>query len=144
MILLRDLIGKGQIKTTHTKAKIIQSMVEKLITHAKKGTNSSVLQMEKVLADKVSVATLRDWAKTRFSTRTSGYTRVVRVGTRVGDNAEESLLMFVDPLVVAEVVSSPKKKTEKKETVKEVTEPKTEEKKEKKTGKATKKAGATK
>ena len=75
--LAQQLIKFGNITTTLPKAKAVQPMVEKMITKSKKG---------------------KGWAATRFPNRTSGYTRIVKLGTRLGDSAQEAMLSFVDPL----------------------------------------------
>lgn len=115
MILTRFLFLHGTLKTTQTKAKAIQPLVEKLITKAKRADNASLAQIHKVLADKKSVQTLMEWAKSRFAKRSSGFTRMVKLGVRVGDGGEEVILSFVDEAPVAEVV---KVKKTTKETAK--------------------------
>jgi len=91
--LARDIIQRGSIKTTLAKAKAVQPMVEKLVTLAKKG---SVREIEKVLASKdIEKALLAD-VKTRFAGRNSGFTRVIKLGKRLGDATEEVFLQFVD------------------------------------------------
>ena len=74
--LAQQLIKFGNITTTLPKAKAVQPMVEKMITKSKKG---------------------KGWAATRFPNRTSGYTRIIKLGTRLGDSAQEAILSFVDP-----------------------------------------------
>lgn len=112
MILLRSLFGEGKIVTTVAKAKSIQPTAEKLITKAKSASNADMRQIRKVLADRVTVGILMDWAKTRFSNRTSGFTRMIRVGRRLGDASETVELSFVDAapvkpeVVKTEVVKS--------------------------------------
>lgn len=108
LILTRFLFLHGSLKTTLAKAKAIQPMVEKLITKAKKGDNASLNQIHKKLADKPTVETLLEWAKTRFSKRSSGFTRIMKLGMRVGDGGEEVMLTFVDELPVVETVKSVK------------------------------------
>jgi large subunit ribosomal protein L17 len=107
-ILARDVLIHGQIKTTLAKAKAVQPLVEKLITNVKKGTSAGMIQVRKVLADKKSVDFLLNDTKTRFASRTSGYTRIIKLGTIRSDAAQEVLLSFVDERVVAEVVGAKK------------------------------------
>lgn len=107
MQLTRSLISLGRIKTTHAKAKAIQPTIDKLITKAKNGSHADVNELRKSLALESAVQLLREMAKTRFQTRTSGYTRIIRLGTRRGDTAEEVIIEFVDAAPVkAEVVKS--------------------------------------
>lgn len=111
MVLARQLITLGRIKTTLAKAKAIQPMVDKLITKAKSGSNSSVRQMRKVLASEPTVSALTEMSKNRFAGRTSGYTRIIKLGKRYGDAAEEVVLEFVDaaPETAAVVKTTAKK-----------------------------------
>ncbi|MBI3576438.1 50S ribosomal protein L17 [Candidatus Gottesmanbacteria bacterium] len=110
MILARELIAHGQITTTLAKAKAVQPLVEKLITRAKKGSQRDKRLVFHVLADKSSTTSLMEYAKTRFGSRTSGFTRIVKLGPRVGDATEEAMLSFVDaPIVTGTVISETKK-----------------------------------
>ncbi len=105
--LARDLIRHGTVKTTITKARAVRPLIEKLVTQAKSHTNGSITALRRVLSDKASERLILTDAATRFATRQSGFTRIVKLGTRRGDNAEEVLLQFVDPRVIAEVVKAP-------------------------------------
>ena len=107
--LARDLISRGSIRTTLAKAKAVQPMVEKLVTLAKKG---SVKEVEKVLAAKDIEKLLLGDVKTRFTGRSSGFTRIIRLGKRLGDATEEVFLQFVDARVKTEVVK-PVQRTDK-------------------------------
>ncbi len=102
--LVRDVLIRGSIRTSLPKAKAAQPMIEKLITKAKDGSQASVNQIEKVLASKDIERTLFADAKTRFAGRVSGFTRIIRLGKRLGDATEEVLLQIVDEKVLAEVV----------------------------------------
>lgn len=108
--LARELILKGTVKTTITKAQAVRPLIEKLVTKAKSHTSGSIQALRRVLSNKDSEALILSDGATRFSSRTSGFTRIVKLGTRRGDNAEEVLLQFVDPRVIAEVVKPPKTK----------------------------------
>lgn len=111
--LARDLILHGTIKTTITKAQAVRPMIEKLVTQAKSHTSGSLQALRGVLSDKGSERLLLSDAATRFASRQSGFTRIVKLGTRRGDNAEEVLLQFVDSRVIAEVVKAPEPVKEK-------------------------------
>jgi large subunit ribosomal protein L17 len=122
-IMSRDMFIHGKIKTTLAKAKAVQPLIEKLITNAKKGTRAGVNEVRKVLADKKSVSLLLNDVTTRFSSRKSGYTRIIKLGNERSDASEMALLSFVDDRVVAETVTEKKPvnpKEIKKEKVKEV------------------------
>jgi len=118
--LARDLILRGKVTTTLAKAKAVQPLVEKIITNAKKGTNAGVNEVRKVLADKVSVdAFLRD-AKTRFAARTSGYTRIIKLGVLRSDASKMATLSFVDERVEMDVIVPKKNTTGKNDEKKQV------------------------
>jgi len=102
--LVRDLLIHGTIKTSLPKAKAARPIVEKLITKAKDGSRASLNQIEKVLASKDIESALLADAKTRFASRTSGFTRIIHLGKRLGDATEEVLFQLVDERVKVEVV----------------------------------------
>lgn len=108
--LARELIVHGSVKTTITKARAVRPLIEKLVTQAKSLTSGSLQALRGVLSDKDSEALILSDGATRFATRTSGFTRIVKLGTRRGDNAEEVMLQFVDSRVIAEVVPVVEKK----------------------------------
>lgn len=99
--LVRDLIVRGSVKTTVAKAKSARPIAEKLITLAKKG---SAREVEKQLASKDIEKKLFEDVKTKFANRTSGFTRIIRLGKRLGDATEEVLLQFVDEMPVVKPV----------------------------------------
>ncbi|MBI4066619.1 50S ribosomal protein L17 [Candidatus Gottesmanbacteria bacterium] len=125
--LARELIRRGSVRTIYARAKAVQPLVEKLVSHAKKASSSKVhfMQIRKILADKATEKFLLADALTRFAARTSGFTRIVKLGPRTGDAAEEVMLQFVDDLpagrqerAVAEVVKAPEPIKEKEPVAK--------------------------
>lgn len=116
--IARELILHGSVRTTHARAKAVQPLVEKLVSHAKKARSTNVhgTQIRKVLADKATEKLLLADALTRFAARTSGFTRIVKLGPRTGDAAEEVMLQFIDERVVVEVVKTPEKSKEEKKS----------------------------
>lgn len=120
--LARDLILHGSLRTTLAKARAVQPLIEKLVTRAKHSGRGAISSVKRVLSDKNTEKLLFTDAGTRFAHRTSGFTRIVKLGPRIGDAAEEVLLQFVDERVVAEVVHAP-------ETVKKDASPISQEKK---------------
>jgi large subunit ribosomal protein L17 len=98
---------------------MVRSLVEKLVTRAKRGGNMDVNRVRSEIADAKTERVFLSEAKTRFAARTSGYTRIVKFGPRAGDSSEEVLLSFVDARP-APIKAEPavKKETVKKETVK--------------------------
>ena len=112
--LVRDLLIHDRIVTSVAKAKAVQPIVEKLITKAREGSEANRRRVLAVLTDRELTRKLFDEAKTRFALRTSGFTRIVKAGVRLGDATQTAILSFVDERVIAEVVKPGK--AEKKET----------------------------
>lgn len=103
--LVKDLIKHGIIETSLAKAKAIQPMVDKLITKAKQGKTGQFRTVQRTLADKDIAKLFLSEIQTRFINRSSGFTRIIRVGQQIGDATEQVRLQFVDERVVTEIVS---------------------------------------
>lgn len=87
--------SKERIKTTLPKAKELQRFAEKLVTLSKKETlHARRLAVQKV-QDKRAVAKLFDTLSARYSQRPGGYTRIIKLGPRRGDNAELAMIEWV-------------------------------------------------
>ena len=82
------LFENGKIETTITKAKFLRMFVDKLITFAKKGDLSSRRQCLRLLGNYSSVQKLFNEVAPAVYTRSSGFTRIVRIKNRLGDGAE--------------------------------------------------------
>ncbi len=123
--LMRDLILHSRITTSVAKAKAVQPAIEKLITKAKVGTDAKKRLMTAVLMDRTLSELLVDDAKTRFSTRNSGYTRIIKLGKRKSDATEMAVLEFVDEKVVVEQIAPVSTKAAKTEEKAPVAEKKT-------------------
>lgn len=95
-LLAKELLDHGSIHTTLARAKSLRIFIEKLITRAKKGKESDRRFVLAALSDRVLVKRLMEDAKTRFVTRSSGYTRIVKLGPRTGDATEMVIFSFVD------------------------------------------------
>lgn len=93
--MIVSLINQGNVKTTEAKAKAIRGLVDKLITRAKKGTVSSRRLIGSFLHSKRAVNKLVDEIAPTFKDRTSGFTRLVRLGNRRGDDAMMVSLEFI-------------------------------------------------
>lgn len=103
--LVYSLVEHGRIKTTVTKAKELRRHVEKAITLGKKGTVHARRLLLERFPNQQTVSTLMDDLGKRFKTRNGGYTRIIKIGSRVGDAAEMAFIEFVDykpDLTVAE------------------------------------------
>jgi large subunit ribosomal protein L17 len=98
--LATSLFEHGRIKTTEAKAKKLRPYAEKLITFARKGDQHSRRQVMTVIRDKSIVHTLFTEIGPRFANRPGGYTRVVKIGPRSGDNAPMAIIELVEALTV--------------------------------------------
>ena len=94
--LAKQLIEHGKIKTTDTKAKLLRPYVEKLITKEKRGTLADRRNVAKLLNDNYAVKKLFDEIGPQFADRDGGYTRIIKLGSRKGDNAPISLIALVE------------------------------------------------
>ncbi len=98
------LITHGRIQTTLTKAKALRPFIEKVITLAKKAeaANDAARKLHfrrlaiSRVRDKQAVARLFDELVTEFTARSGGYTRIYKIGQRVGDAAEVALIELID------------------------------------------------
>ena len=90
------LIKHEQITTTVAKAKELRPYVEKLITLAKKGGLSNRRLAHARLLDDAQLVKLFDVLASRYATRNGGYTRVLKMGFRQGDNAPMAFMELVD------------------------------------------------
>jgi len=99
-ILLRGLEADPQdrvVRTTLFKAKLVRSLVERLITYAKKGDLSARRQAARFVRDPAVLRGLFDTIGPRYANRKGGYTRVLKLGTnRAGDAAEMALVSLVE------------------------------------------------
>ena len=93
--LATSLFEHGRIKTTETKARALRPYAEKLITHAKKGALHNRREVLKKLRDKDVVHTLFAEIGPFFSDRNGGYTRIIKVENRKGDNAPMAVIELV-------------------------------------------------
>jgi len=96
-----DVLAYGRIITTLTKAKESQRHVDKMITLAKKNTLASRRQAAKTLLtttkynhDELLIKLFSEIGP-KFKERQGGYTRVLKLGTRRGDNTEEAIIELV-------------------------------------------------
>jgi large subunit ribosomal protein L17 len=94
--LVTDLFRHERIKTTEAKAKAIRSKAEKLITLGKTGTLHARRLAAGRLSDPEIVKKLFDDIALRYEGREGGYTRILRLGHRQGDNALMALIELVE------------------------------------------------
>src|SRR5712692_4364213 len=93
--LVTDLLKYEHIQTTEQKAKEIRPMAEKIITLGKDGTLHARRQALRFVYDKDVVAHLFAEVAPRYSTRPGGYTRIIKLGPRLGDGAPMAIIELV-------------------------------------------------
>ena len=96
MNMSNALIKHEQITTTLAKAKELRKFIEKIITLGKKGDLLSRRKSISVLQDKNMSKKVFDVLADRYKTRSGGYTRIIKLGNRFGDNAPTAVIEFVD------------------------------------------------
>ena len=109
MNLATELLKRGRIRTTFHKAKFVQGHAERLITIAKRGLARAEARGDDLIAvharrqvarrlnnDRVLVGKIFDELAPLYADRPGGYTRILKLGPRKGDNAEMALIELVD------------------------------------------------
>ncbi len=94
--MANSLILSKRIETTLAKAKELRVYIEPLITRSKTDSTHSRRVVFSYLQDKESIKTLFSEIAEKVATRPGGYTRIIKLGTRLGDNAERALIELVD------------------------------------------------
>lgn len=89
-----SLVRDGKITTTETKAKVLKTFIEKLITKGREGT----LHSHRIIASRIGTTSaskiMKDIAP-KYKTRNGGYTRVTKIKTRLSDSARMAVIEFV-------------------------------------------------
>jgi large subunit ribosomal protein L17 len=118
--LMSALVLNERIQTSEAKAKAIRPEVEKLVTKAKKGGNAARLVIEKSLTREAFEKLIKEIAP-RFDKRQGGYTRLIKLGERFGDNSPVVVMEWTEvaqaivPVEVKGAKAEKAKKTEKLE-----------------------------
>ena len=124
--MLNSLIKYEQIKTTLPKAKQLKPLIDKVITIGKKNALNNKKRLFSKLQNKQSVTKVFNVLSARYNKRNGGYSRVLKAGFRIGDDAPMAVIELIDRNPEEKRVDKPKKieakekdkKTvEKKETV---------------------------
>lgn len=113
--LVTSLLEHGEIKTTITRAKEMRKYLDKMIGLGKKGSLHARRQALAFVKSKDVVAKLFEEYGPLYAERNGGYSRIYKLGNRLGDNAQMALIQLVD-LDQSEQTA----KEEKSETIKEV------------------------
>lgn len=91
-----SLIMHKRIKTTTAKAKALKTVIEPLITKAKNDTTHARREAFRILQDKEATNELFREVSVKVGDRPGGYTRIIKLGARLGDNAEMCIIELVD------------------------------------------------
>ncbi|HXU98036.1 MAG TPA: 50S ribosomal protein L17 [Jiangellaceae bacterium] len=124
--LATALFEYGRITTTQAKARRLRPVAERLITKAKRGDLHARRQVLSTIGNKSIVHVLFTEIGPRYGNRNGGYTRIVKIGPRKGDNAPMAIIELVEPLaeqVVAEATSATRRAAKKSAPAKKVAAP---------------------
>ncbi len=124
--LATALFEHGRITTTEAKARRLRPVAERLITKAKRGDLHARRQVLSTISNKSIVHVLFTEIGPRYGNRSGGYTRIVKIGPRKGDNAPMAVIELVEPLaeqVVAEAQSATRRAAKKASPTKKATAP---------------------
>ncbi len=105
--LATSLVRYGRIDTTEAKAKAVRPWVEKLVTKSKTNDLNSRRNLLEEIPNPLIIDKLLGSIGPLFAKRPGGYTRLIRLGNRIGDNAPMVRIEFVEE--IKEVVTVPKK-----------------------------------
>jgi large subunit ribosomal protein L17 len=122
--LATALFEHGRITTTEAKARRLRPVAERLITKAKRGDLHARRQVLSTISNKSIVHVLFTEIGPRYGNRSGGYTRIVKIGPRKGDNAPMAVIELVKPLaeqVVAEAQSTTRRAAKKASPTKKAT-----------------------
>ena len=117
--MVTSVIEQERIITTVPKAKAVKPLVEKMITLAKRDTLHTRRQAASFLETPASVKKLFEKLGARFGQRNGGYTRIVRLGWRKGDGAEQAMLELVGSELVKRAAERAKRREAKVQALKE-------------------------
>lgn len=114
-----SLIEHKRINTTVAKAKALKQFVEPLVTRSKEDTTHNRRVVFRALRNKYAVTELFRSVSEKVGDRPGGYTRIIKLGNRLGDNADMALIELVDFNEVYET-DKPKKKKSRRRGAKKV------------------------
>jgi large subunit ribosomal protein L17 len=117
--LVTSVIEQERVITTVPKAKAVRPLVDKMITLAKRDTLHARRQAAAFLMTPASVQKLFEKLGTRFGQRAGGYSRIIRLGFRKGDGAEQAMLELVGSQLVKRAADRAKRREERMKAIKE-------------------------
>lgn len=104
--MVTSLLEHEKITTTDIRAKELRKVAERMITLGKRGDLHARRQALQVIRDGKVVAKLFDLVAPRYKERQGGYTRIIKLGVRAGDNAPLSLIELVEEEMAAKAESA--------------------------------------
>ena len=113
--MVTSLFEHGRIHTTDAKAKELRRWADRLVTLAKRGDLHARRKALSIVRSKAVVHKLFEDVSSRFGQRAGGYTRVIKLGSRLGDGAPVSVVEFVTPEEIKEKKKPKRKKSKKPE-----------------------------
>ena len=113
--MVTSLLRHEKIVTTTPKAKELKRIADKVITQAKRGTPHARRLVNRDIKDVEVLVKLFGPVAERFKSRPGGYTRIIKVGRRAGDNAEMSVIELVEKTPATEPEGEKKTKSKKAE-----------------------------
>jgi len=93
-----SMIKYEKIRTTDVKARELKRVADKLVTLGKRGDLHARRQAISFVRDRAMVGKLFDELSARYHNRAGGYTRIIKIGCRNGDNAPMSILEFIQEI----------------------------------------------
>ncbi len=93
--LVTSLLEHEEVRTTEAKAKEVRRVAERMITLGKRGTLHARRRALRTIRDRDVAAKVFDTLAERYSDRPGGYTRILKLGPRVGDNADMAIIQLV-------------------------------------------------
>ena len=103
---MSSLILNHEIITTEVKAKIVKRQIDKVITRAKKGDLHSRRLIHSLFNSKNVTQKLVDHLAPQMSARTSGFTKIISLGNRRGDNTPMAKVTFTDSIIAVQEVKT--------------------------------------
>ncbi len=107
--MTNDLVLAGRIRTTTPRAKLLRRYAEKMITLGKDGSVHARRRAFAFMRNKIAVTRLFDAVAPQHKERRGGYTRIIKLGARPGDNAHMSFIELVGSAQEAKVETKPAK-----------------------------------
>lgn len=104
--MVTSLFEHEKITTTDARAKELRKVADRMITLGKRGDLHARRQVLSVIRDQNVVAKLFDQIGPRYKDRPGGYTRIVKIGSRLGDNAPQSIIALVEEEITSQVSAS--------------------------------------